>query len=376
MANILVNGTNAKVGGGKSILNNYLRLLKQVRSADQFFVLTPSEDFYRQYSCDFIHIVDIDKVFKTGVAVPFLYFGILSRLVKKYNIDCIFNLGDLVVSGNIPQVYLFDWPYAIYRDSIAWKMMSVRDYVIRRVKLFLFSKSLKYATIIISQTETAKRRLMDIYNVTNVEVVPNAVSLENLSSSEPFDFGLPKDKFKLLCLTYYYTHKNIEIFLPLARMIKEKRMPYCIVVTLDPYQHGKVKDFLDSVRREALSDVFINVGSVPMHRVPSLYVQTDALLMPTLLESFSGTYVEAMFHERPILTSDLDFAIDVCGEAAFYFDPLNPQSILNSIDMAYSNPELRKRKTDEGRTRLSQMPSWEEVFHKYQRLIAKATESM
>ena len=30
--------------------------------------------------------------------------------------------------------------------------------------------------------------------------------------------------------------------------------------------------------------------------------------MPTLLESFSGTYVESMYFEKPILTSDLDFA--------------------------------------------------------------------
>jgi len=67
--------------------------------------------------------------------------------------------------------------------------------------------------------------------------------------------------------------------------------------------------------------------------VPSLYAQSDALLMPTLLESFSGTYVEAMFHKIVILTSKLDFAEDVCGESAFYFDPTSPEDILASIEV-------------------------------------------
>ena len=60
------------------------------------------------------------------------------------------------------------------------------------------------------------------------------------------------------------------------------------------------------------------------------------MILPTLLESFSATYIEAMFHGKTILTSDLDFARDVCGEAAFYFDPLNPQSIGGGDGLRFS----------------------------------------
>ena len=58
-----------------------------------------------------------------------------------------------------------------------------------------------------------------------------------------------------------------------------------------------------------------------------------------------------MFHGKTILTSDLDFARDVCGEAAFYFDPLNPQSIVEAMVCASQKDEIRERKLAAGRKR-------------------------
>ena len=224
----------------------------------------------------------------------------------------------------------------------------------------------------IAQTETMKGLLTSLYGLEGITVIPNAVSLENMSGGESFDFDLPKAKTKLLYLTYYYPHKNIEVFLPLARRIKEMALPYCLVVTLDAAQHSRAKAFLNSIRSEELQDVLINVGPVLMDNVPSLYAQCDALLMPTLLESFSGTYVEAMYHEKTILTSDLDFARDVCGDAAFYFDPLDSDSILSAITLAFAKDGERESRIEKGRMKLDGLLSWEQAFDKYQAILIEA----
>ncbi len=175
------------------------------------------------------------------------------------------------------------------------------------------------------------------------------------------------EKEEVLSLQEY--HKNLEVFLPLARRIKEMSLSYCIVITIDAMQHNKAEELLNSIRKEGLEDVIVNVGLVSMDAVPSLYSQCDALLMPTLLESFSGTYVEAMFHRKTILTSNLDFAKDVCGQAAFYFDPLDPDSILSSINHAFEDNNERMRRIEEGEKQLGRLLSWEQVFEKYQALI-------
>ena len=213
------------------------------------------------------------------------------------------------------------------------------------------------------------KKLEFLYELNNIKVIPNAVSLENMTGGDYFDFKLPKDEIKLLCLTHYYPHKNLEVLLPLARRIKERSLPHCIVITIDATQHRKAEEFLNIIRKEGLEDIIINIGPVSMDVVPSLYSQCDALLMPTLLESFGLTYLEAMFHYKTILTSNRDFAKDVCGQAAFYFDPLDPDSILSSISHAFKNSNEKMRKIEEGRKQLSRLLSWDQVFEKYQALI-------
>ena len=91
-------------------------------------------------------------------------------------------------------------------------------------------------------------------------------------------------------------------------------------------------------RQEKLSDCFYNcVG----------------LLFPTLLESFSGTHIEAMHFGLPILTSDLDFAHYVCGKAALYFDPWAPQDIAEKILLLKNNPDIRDQLVKAGTARIT-----------------------
>ncbi len=42
------------------------------------------------------------------------------------------------------------------------------------------------------------------------------------------------------------------------------------------------------------------------------------VFIPTLLEVFSATYLEAMLMKKPIIASDLEFSRDICGESAYF----------------------------------------------------------
>ena len=371
MFNIFINGLKSKTGGGKSILNNYLSLLKDTKENNQYFVITPNRNEYEKYRCEHISIIDVNVFYKNNVLFPFVNHFLFPKLLNDLKIDLLFNMGDIVVPTRIPQLYLFDWAYAIYPESIAWERMDAISYLNRRIKLYFFRKYIKCATDVIAQTNTARERLKSIYGLSNIKIVPNAVSLENLGGGVWKDFNLPVGKTKLLYLTYYYPHKNLEIFLPLAREIKKKSLPYCLVITIEATQHKEASRFLEIVSKENLNDIIINTGPVAMANVPSLYSQCDALLMPTLLESFSGTYVEAMYHQKSILTSNIDFAKDVCGDAAFYFNPLDADSILDSLKTCFGDNATRKRRIEEGKKRLAHLLNWEQAFEKYQTIIAE-----
>ncbi|MFD2532963.1 glycosyltransferase [Gracilimonas halophila] len=368
MANILINGLNAKSGGGKSILVNYLSILSKKNKTDKYFVLTPSNVDYSQFENHFIEIIQLNKLYSNLVIYPIVYTWVLPRLLRHQNIDVVLNLADIPIKTTVKQIFLFDWPYAVYPDSQVWDLMNIKSKIIRRSKLFLFKAYSGYVDIFISQTRTIKERLSNIYGFDNITIIPNGVSEDNIDGGVYNDFNLPMGD-KLLYLTYYYPHKNLEVLLPLAVRIKKHNLPYKIITTIDSTQGKGAKYFLDEISKKRLEDVIINIGSVEMKHVSSLYKQCDGLLMPTLLETYGLPYVEAMYNDVAILTSDLDFARDVCGNAAEYFIPTNSKSIFDSIEKVFNDKNLKKKLVSNGNKKIKKLPTWNDTVYEYSKII-------
>jgi glycosyltransferase involved in cell wall biosynthesis len=373
MKRVFVNGINAKSGGGRSILTNYLRLLSGSSLGDcHYYVLTPDRTEYLKFENKFIHILHIHSFFKLNICWLLLNYYVLPRIIRKLEVDVVFNLSDIVITTPVRQVYLFDWAYAVYPESLVWKRMSWRAFAKRRIKLELFKVSIRNASLVVAQTQAMSDRLKQQYGLSEIKVVHNAVSLENLNGTVDvlaLKFNIPPSVTKFLYLSCYYPHKNFEIFLELAKKIKANRLNYVIVITIDKNEDPRCAKFLRSVEQLKLNDVIINVGSIPMEAVPAIYGACDALLMPTLLESFSGTYVEAMFHSVPILTSDFDFARCVCGDAALYFDPCNVESIMQCMRRVTEDQTIRNACVTAGGSRLRELSSWEVAFNNFQLAI-------
>jgi glycosyltransferase involved in cell wall biosynthesis len=368
MHKVFVNGLSAKSGGGKSIITNYLRMLSGNMSEVNYIVLVPDKSTFQFATKGNIKLIQIPKIWTNKLFFPFVYSFILPRVLKKQGIDIVFNLADIPIKTNVKQVFLFDWSYAVYPKSEVWKMMSLGDYLVKKSKLYFFKKFAKHIDVLIAQTDTMRKHLSSLYGIQNIEVIPNAVSLDNLSGGMVTNYNFPSG-LKFLYLTHYYPHKNLEIFLELAKRIKAQNLDFKLITTLDPEQHKGASEFLADIKGLDLENIILNVGAVKMENVPSLYKQCDALLMPTLLESFSGTYVEAMFHKIPILTSKYDFARDVCQNAAIYFDPHDADEILTKMKNLSDSVQVRERLVLEGSDVLSRMPDWNEAFNMYNKII-------
>lgn len=376
MANILINGFSAKTGGGKAIFENYLSLLAATNasSEDQCFVLTPDHLAYSQWNKGHIHIVSIPLLYhRTVLFLPLFYLVYLPRLVTRLNISVILNFGDIGLPVRIAQVYFFDWPYAVYPESIVWKRMKMADYLARKLKLWIITRTLKYATVIIAQIPTMARRLGDLYGLKNIVSIPSPVTLESQRECAA-DFSLPAGRRLLLCLANHAPHKNIDILLPLAKLLRSKNSDFTIVTTLDPAQSKASRRFLREIESAGLNEYLVNIGQVDRSQVASLLQQCQALLLPTLLESYGLPFVEAMFARGTILTSDFEFTRDVCGDAAYYFDPLDECSIYAAICTAFSDEAARNEKIAHGSALVERLISWPEAFSAYQGCIATARE--
>lgn len=379
MIKIVVNAVSLRSAGGRSVAINFLRASNQSSRDFLMEVFAPADSGYEDCASPRIRIHIVPDWINQNWLRPVTDEHWLTKRIDDLAPDVIFSMGNFSVPSSRKQVVLFMWPYATYPEGEIWDRMSWKDVQTRKAKIATFRKRLKYADVVAPQTQTSAERLKRYYpEIKELCVVPTAVALNQFKqplSGERSAFDWSQPGKKLLCLTRYYPHKNLEILVQLARLIKFHEKPYSVITTIADEQHVGAAQLIEQIKQEEVQEVIHNIGPVPMDEVPALYEHTDGLLLPTLLESFSGTYVDAMFMKKPIFTSDRDFARDVCGEAAFYFDPLSAGQILEVIESGFNDRDRLQHTLDAGYTRVSEFPDWNRVADMYLDLLERTAAS-
>ena len=241
------------------------------------------------------------------------------------------------------------------------------DYLISWIQRRCLAKDLRKIQLLLCQTEAAAKRIQDVYGYKGkAAICPNAVSrftLNENGTSEVDDLVRPyQDCLKLFYLTSYYPHKNLEVLVDLFDRYRDELSSVVLFLTIAPDQHAVAGKFLETIGRKGLNDRIVNIGPIPQESLGAYFRGMDALLMPTLLESFSGSYIEAMHFGLPILTSDLDFAHEVCGDSAIYFDPWNVATIKDAILKFKNNPKSAEEMVSKGKSQLQdKFRSWDQI---------------
>jgi glycosyltransferase involved in cell wall biosynthesis len=176
-------------------------------------------------------------------------------------------------------------------------------------------------------------------------------------------YSVENKKFYLLTVSANYPHKNLEIIKKIVPYLKFYKIKIHFFVTLQQIDFQEL--FFD------LEEYVTNLGPLEVADLPDAYLRCNAVFMPSLLETFSATYPEAMKMEKPILTSDLSFARDICGPAAEYFDPLNPEDILQKIINLINNKDRQLELIRFGKERLKTFETSESRARKYLELCEK-----
>ncbi|MFL6604128.1 MAG: glycosyltransferase family 4 protein [Steroidobacteraceae bacterium] len=99
-------------------------------------------------------------------------------------------------------------------------------------------------------------------------------------------------------------------------------------------------------------------GWVDSNKLPAFYQMAQALLLPSLFESFGLPILEAMASGCPVVTSNCYGSKEIAGDAAVLVDPLSVDSIADGIRRVLTQSSLRQELIDKGRTR-SQSFTWE-----------------
>jgi len=98
-------------------------------------------------------------------------------------------------------------------------------------------------------------------------------------------------------------------------------------------------------------------GFLPNGQRDWLYANCAAYIFPSLMEGFGLPGLEAMGYGAPVVSSNATCLPEVYGDAAKYFDPLNVDDMVKSIDEVISNEQLRSTLIQEGHKQLAKY-SW------------------
>jgi len=98
------------------------------------------------------------------------------------------------------------------------------------------------------------------------------------------------------------------------------------------------------------------------------------MFQPTLLECFSATYPEAMKMEVPIVTTDLEFARGLCGNAAIYYSPLSARDAAGAIYKTATDKALQTQLKDAGKQQLLSYDTYDQRAEKLIGILEKIVQ--
>ncbi len=122
------------------------------------------------------------------------------------------------------------------------------------------------------------------------------------------------------------------------------------------------------VQQQGIANV-VFTGFISDNQLRWLYEHCQAYVFPSLSEGFGLPGLEAMLHGAPVVSSNATCLPELYGEAALYFDPLNPQDIADKISNILTDSQLRKQLVFRGKQQAA-LYSWRRMAEQTLRVYA------
>ena len=367
-------------GGAYQYEYKILSILKKYHSDEKINIIYYSNNInvaasYKKLGLNIKIIKEniLQKIHRIGLSNP-IYFEVLNKFNLRFskietilqddNIDLVYflcpsNLSLSII--NIPYIFtLFDLEHL--KNTQFPEVANNRVFEKREN---LYSKSLKKAYKVIVDSNFNKELVSNKYNleISRVEVLKYLPNIRVIKNDENIDV---KNKYNLkndyiFYPAQFWAHKNHIYILKAIKILRDKKN-----IDVDVIFSGSDKGNLSYVMKFAkaikVDDLIHYIGFVPNEEMPSLYKKSIALVMPTYLGPTNIPPLEAFAYETPVCYSDMPSFREQVGDAAFFMDLKNPNSLVEILDLLKNNKTLKNDKILKGEQILN---SWnEEDFYK------------
>jgi hypothetical protein len=184
-------------------------------------------------------------------------------------------------------------------------------------KRFYFKIFIKNINTIIVQSKHMKRSLIKSYNISK-----KIISVKKPEVDKPrFNFKNRKNckPLKFLYPSSHYAHKNHKL---IYNLCKKFFLPNVLIYFTLSTNEFKIYRNLKNIRR---------LNYYRHKNVYKVFSKFDAIIYPSLIESYGLPLREAFLFKIPVIVSHLPYAKEIMKKKAIYFNPHSQESLHNSI---------------------------------------------
>lgn len=331
MSSLYIQAMNVHTGGGASLL---ISLLKVVSSQKNVILLV--DERMKEIPTDFF-----------GITIKRIKPKLLSRLAAEFWLQSSVKKGDVVLCfGNLPpirplkgQVFVFIQNRLLI-ENVGLELFSIKTRLRLSIERKWISFFSHHASSFIVQTPSMQKLLSKFtgLDTTAISVLPfidNPIFFKSLANNS----GSNREKSDINSCKYIYPasgdpHKNHIALLQSWIILAKNGFFPTLFITIDTHKYRALYIEIEKKIREFNLRIF-NLGFLSHVELLSKYKETNALIFPSLIESFGIPLLEARSAGLAILASELDYVRDILDPDES-FNPSSPNSIALAVQRHHS----------------------------------------
>lgn len=293
------------------------------RLQQPFTIVCPKAPIHQDYDVSDLNIVHYgigNSHFWEQCVLPFFFIG-----KKDYVVLSFTGLGSILIRHKVMTIHDLS-----FLKNPSWYSRTYYWYY-----KFMTPLAVKTSKHILTVSEFSKSEILGFYSFLKAEkisVVYNAIDRQLFKPTA--NSQQPSVPF-VLCVSSIDPRKNF------ARLVEA-----CQGLTgAKLYIVGKYnRVFSQQMALDTTPDHIQFLGRVSDEELVRLYNQAACFVFPSLYEGFGLPPLEAMACGCSVLVSDIPVEREVCGDAALYFNPLDPHNILHTITQYLNDADVIKEK--------------------------------
>ncbi len=287
----------------------------------------------------------------------------LSKWEDEYKPDIIYTISSpSYFKYKSTEVMRFANAWLTNPNKESWKRLSLLERIYNYFHFAYQRRYLKRGNYFVTQSETVGRALECISKQpkSHIKVVPNVLPAAfNEASTEK---KWSSNWIDVACIGNAFPQKNFGIVPKVLERLKNAGITNVRFHMTIPEGNSLLKKIKSDCRNIGLSQNVISHGRCTQQQLIAIYNQCRLCFLPTLLETFSASSLEAMYFGLNIVATDYDFNREVISDAGLYYSSLDAEDAACQFIRYINDEDLCSSMREKMKDRIKLYNSYENHF--------------